>query len=164
MIMFLSVPHDYILPHFTKRVYCSGSTIPQENTSLIAKTYLTRFSNDMALWPVLICCGITVMYYILKRIHSKYHCWGNIKISISHCEHLMKGKCICLSHKWTFIAVSTIICFILKWNGCMYKYTIKRPTLVDNLTVVSVSVTLSWCSRNIYLCNWQFLNNVIYYN
>jgi hypothetical protein len=128
MIMFLSVLHDYILPHFTKRVYCSGSTIPQENTSLIAKTYLTRFSNDMALWPVLICCGITVMYYILKRIHSKYHCWGNIKISISHCEHLMKGKCICLSHKWTFIAVSTIICFILKWNGCMYKYTIKRQT------------------------------------
>jgi hypothetical protein len=47
-IMFLSVPHDYILLDYTRIVFCLGSITSQANRILIEKkTYLTRFSKDV---------------------------------------------------------------------------------------------------------------------
>jgi len=47
-IMFLSVPHDYILLDYTIMVYFSGSITPQEIMSLILKIYLAIFSKDVS--------------------------------------------------------------------------------------------------------------------
>lgn len=79
-IMFLSVPHDYILLGHTTKLFFSVSITSQENMILIEKKNISKKIFQGFKYIASTCfCLITLMHYIWKSFQSIFRCYDNLR-------------------------------------------------------------------------------------